>query len=46
MNLLSDIDLPRRFRHILPPLLTKMLIAGVCLGTIAMIRVLFDTKES
>jgi two-component sensor histidine kinase len=42
MNLLSDIDLPRRFRHVLPPLLTKMLIAGTCLGTIALIRTIFD----
>ncbi|MBY0582219.1 MAG: ATP-binding protein [Sphingomonas sp.] len=38
MNLFSDIDLPRRFRHQLPEPVTRAIVSAACLGTVFVVR--------
>ena len=38
----QDIDLPSRFKDRLPPIATRLIVAGNCLGTMAIIRALLD----
>lgn len=40
--LFADIDLPSRYQQRVPPLVTKLVVAGNCLGTMAIVRALLD----